>query len=241
VLDDTSKEIRFPIRRIREIFQALQNSEDSLKQRVSQAVRLLKLANLESTQIDPQICLELICTAFEHLFEHSNIIHPDNFAFKLEDLWNYPFRQFEYHPSPFKNKQLKQVTQMQTFRLAKPPSSKKSWLQAWFLEFFKYRSDLLFNNRINPKEYAWNIVQHLRVATEILPMTILIVLSKDGHTRLPLKNEDEKRIHSVDGYIQYARSIWYSDQYPSEKQPGWIQGELIPNLWDSIPEEEKEF
>ncbi|MFC1568901.1 hypothetical protein ACFL4L_01580 [bacterium] len=235
---EKSLDIDFPLRRIREIFQALQNSHDDLRQRISLAIRFLKLANIESTHIDPQICLELMGAAFEHLFEHPNIIHPDIFAFKLEDLWNYPFRRYEYHPSPFKNKQLKQATQMQTFRLAKQPSSKKSWLQAWFLEFFKFRNDLLFKNPANPKEYAWNLVQHLRVATEIMSMTILIILSRDSQTRLPMKNEDENRIRYVDTYIQYARSIWYSDQYPSEKKPTWVQGEVIPNLWDSLKDEE---
>jgi len=233
------EDIRFPMRRIRELFQAVQNSSDHLRERLSLVIRFLKLANLESTQATPQICLELMGAAFEHLFEHPNIIHPELFAFKLEDLWNYPFRQFEYHPSPFKNKQLKQVTQMKTFRLAKPPSSKKSWLQAWFLEFFKLRNDLLFVNPINPKEYAWNLTQHLRVATEILALTILIILSRDDQTRLPLKNEDEKRIRSVDAFIQYARSIWYAEEYPSDKQPEWLQGDILPNLWDSLPEEKK--
>jgi hypothetical protein len=232
-------DIRFPMRRIKEIFQALQNSSNPLRERISMVIRFLKLANFESTQKTPQICLELVGAAFEHLFEHPNIIHPELFAFKLEDLWNYPFRHFEYHPSPFKNKQLKQVTQMKTFRMAKQPSSKKTWLQAWFLEFFKLRNDLLFSNPVNPKEYAWNLTQHLRVASEVLAMTILIILSRDDQTRLPLKNEDEKRIRSVDAYIQYARSVWYSEHYPSEKQPAWLQGEALPNLWDSMPEEKQ--
>ncbi|MBN2105645.1 hypothetical protein JW835_16525 [bacterium] len=235
----TLPDIRFPLRRIKEVFRALQNSSDHLRERISLVIRILKLANLESTQATPQICLELVGAAFEHLFEHPNIIHPESFAFKLEDLWNYPFRQFEYHPSPFKNKQLKTATQMKTFRLARPPSSKKSWLQAWFLEFFKLRNDLLFVNPINPKEYAWNLTQHLRVATEILAMTIIIILSRDDQTRLPLKNEDERRIRSVDAYIQYARSIWYAANYPSVKQPDWLQGGVLPNLWDSMTEEKE--
>lgn len=233
------QDVRFPLRRIKELFRALQNSSDSLRERIAQVIRFLKLSNLEATQSTPQICLELMGAAFEHLFEHPNIIHPELFAFKLEDLWNYPFRQFEYHPSPFKNKQLKQVMQMKTFRLAKQPGSKKTWLQAWFLEFFKLRNDLLYSNPINHKEYAWNLTQHLRVGTEILAMTLLIVLSRDDQTRLPLKNEDEQRIRRVDSFIQYARSIWYSQGYPSEKQPKWLRGETLPNLWDSLPEEKE--
>jgi hypothetical protein len=234
---DSQQSLVIPVRRIRELFQALINSSPEMRKRLNMALGFLRLSMFHTTQSFPQICLELLAAAFEHLFEHSNIQNTDVFAFKLEDLWNYPFRNFEYHPSVFKNKQLKQATQIQSFRLAKPPSSKKTWLQAWFLEFFKMRNDLMFNLPVTSKEYAWNLTQHLRIATEILPMTLLILLSRDEQTRLPLKNEDEKRIRDVDAYIQYARSIWYSEDYPSEKQPEWLKGKVLPNIWDSLPEQ----
>ena len=234
---DSQQNLGIPTRRIRELFQALISSTPDMRKRLNMALGFLRLSMFHTTQSFPQICLELLAAAFEHLFEHSNIQNTDVFAFKLEDLWNYSFRNFEYHPSLFKNKQLKQATQMQSFRMAKPPSSKKTWLQAWFLEFFKMRNDLMFNMPVSSKEYAWNLTQHLRIATEILPMTLLILLSRDEQTRLPLKIEDEKRIRDVDAYIQYARSIWYSEDYPSEKQPEWLRGKQLPNLWDSLPEQ----
>lgn len=234
---EPTTDIDFPVRRIREIFQALQNSDELLREHISLAIQFLKLANLDLTQLRASVCLELMAAAFEHLFEHPNVEGPDIFAFKLEDLWNYPFRNYEYHPSPFKNKQLKQVTKIQSFRLVRQPGSQKSWLQAWFLEFFKLRNDLMYKSPVNTKEYAWNITQHLRVATEILPMTILIMLSRDDKTRLPLKNEDEKRIQKVDAFIQYARSLWYAESHAAVNKPDWLKGEQIPNLWDSLPDD----
>ena len=127
------------------------------------------------------------------------------------------------------------MIQNKSFRLTKAPSANKTWLQAWFLEFYKLRNDVMLGQPIIPKEYVWDITQHLRIASEILPMTIIIILNRDPNILLPLKNDDEKRIKIVDDYIQYSRKKWFGRNDFHQYGPSWLKGHLHPNLWDSIP------
>ena len=228
--------INFPVRRIREVLQSIENANSVVIHRIRLVLNILDIISLQSSQKDLALSLHLMCDAISHLFGGDCVLSDDVLAFQIEDLWTFPFREYEYHPSIFKNKQIKQVTKVQSFRVVKQPSSKKSWLQAWLLELYRLKNEMSIGNTIHPKEYAWTIVQHLRIATEIVPLTILIMLSKDPESLLPLKNEDEKRIKNVDAYIQYAKAVWYNEGYPHPDQPEWLLGGTQPNLWDSIPE-----
>ncbi len=93
----------------------------------------------------------------------------------------------------------------------------------------------MHGNPWQPEKYGWNITQHCRVASEILPMTILIMLNRDPAISLPLTVEEKNRIKKVDLYIKYAQKPWFSGDKLHVDRPSWLKGGLHPALWDSIP------
>jgi hypothetical protein len=230
-----SSGFHLPIRRVKEIFQSLQVNNAAIIQQIELPVRFLRLVCSDIPEIHPYISINALADAFEYLFNRHNILGRTAFSFKLEDVWNYKSRIRHYHPSPFKNKQLKELIKNKSFRLVKTPSTRKTWLQAWILEFFKLRNAILLCNPLKSKDYYWSITQHLRIASEILPMTILIMLNRDPSVLLPLKIEDEKRIKNVDLYIQYAKEDWFTSDTHQTDGPKWLKGQMHPKLWDSIP------
>lgn len=230
-----SSRFDLPLRRIKEIFRSLAGESVPLIRRIHLPMHFLKIACSDYQAIKPENSISILAQAFEYLFNRPNLSGDIAMAFELEDLWNIKTRIQLHHPIPFKNKQLKEIIENRSFRLTKRPTANKTWLQAWFLEFFNLRNDVLSGSNIKIKEYTWNITQHLRIASEILPMTILIMLNRDPSVRLPLKIEDETRIKNVDHYLQYAKELWFTSNDFLSEGPKWLEGQIHPKLWDSIP------
>jgi len=238
--------LRNRIGRISEIFKSIQILNAPVIERIRHPLDLLQIACSDSSTIKPYISVSLLAAAFEHLFNPYKLRGNNAFSFILNYLWGFGYRNYLYCSQPFESKQIKSVTeQIKKAKVTNPSidyslleiplNEKKTWLQTWFLDFHKLRNDFLHGNPWQPGKYGWSITQHCRVASEILPMTILIMLNRSPAISLPLTVEEKNRINKVDLYVKYAQKPWFTGDNLHVDRPSWLKGGLHPALWDSIP------
>ena len=80
------------------------------------------------------------------------------FSFILNYLWEFGYRNYLHCSQPFESKQIKSVTkQIKKAKVTNPSidyslleiqlNEKKTWLQTWFLDFYKLHSSFSYQNQ----------------------------------------------------------------------------------------------
>jgi hypothetical protein len=153
---------------------------------LSTALSFFALANTDNEVMLPEAEIILMGSAFEQLF------HTEG-AYKL-------CRKFGALFKPCGTVTVQQALSNRPGIAIdpEPETRQKQWFvhRKWIEELYKLRSGYIHGNSITNRSWGWEPYEHLVMGAYVFPLTVKILLSREGHCSL--SEEDTDRCRAID-------------------------------------------